>query len=302
MSFFINKLAIIGVGLIGGSIAKALKSAGLVGEVVGVNRSATNLATALEMGVIDHGTHSVVEAVSGADLIVVATPVSTVVPMVAQFAPALDDGAVVTDVGSVKGEIVAGCDAILTGKSYFVGSHPIAGREYAGVEAALTDLFVDTKTLVTPSATTHGPAVKKVTQLWEALGSKVETMDPAYHDQVLAATSHLPHLIAFNLMRTLSDIEDRIPDRIFRLAAGAGFRDSTRVASSDPAMWRDVCLENRDSIVEILERFHADLGRMTERVKKGDAEGLYGIFSRSKATRDRILVGGAQDGEGESGE
>lgn len=290
MSFFTQRLTIIGVGLIGGSLARRLKKMELVGEVVGVNRSEASLNKALELGVIDRGTHDPLEGVDGADMVLVATPVNAIPAVVRQFAPALAPGAVVTDAGSAKERIVAACEDLMPEGAHFVGGHPIAGREFSGVEASVADLYEGARTVLTLTQRTDEKALERVRDMWEATGSIVDIMEPAYHDQVLAATSHLPHLIAYTTMHTLADLGETIPDEVFRLAAGAGFKDFTRIASSDPAMWRDVSLMNREALLEFLNRFQEHLDDLKRRVDEGDADGLYGAFARSKKARDRILV------------
>ena len=288
MAFFIKRLAIIGVGLMGGSLARALKEQDLVGEVVGVNRSRIALEKALDLGVIDRGTTDAAEAVVEANFVLVSTPVRSIAPIVAYFAPYLSPGAVVTDVGSVKKSVVMACEACMPPGTHFVGGHPIAGREHVGVEASFAALFEGSRTILTPTANTASDALQRVRLVWEAVGSHVEIMEAGYHDQVLAATSHLPHLMAYNVVNTLSDLEDHIRAEVFRYAAG-GFRDFTRIASSDPTMWRDICLENREAILDILARFRKDLDKLMLQIDVGNGDALYGIFARSKKTRDRIL-------------
>ncbi len=289
MEPFINRLTIVGVGLIGGSLARALKERNLVGEVVGVNRTRASLAKALELGVIDHWTTSATQGVRDADFILVATPVLTIPRIVEDFAQALSVGAVVTDAGSVKGTVVAPCEALMPEGVHFVGGHPIAGTEHSGVEASFATLYEGSRAILTPTDNTDRGALDRVRWVWEAVGAQVETMDVATHDRVLAATSHLPHLVAYNMVNTLADLEDDIRAEVFRYAAG-GFRDFTRIASSDPAMWRDICLSNRESILDVLARFRDALDVLTQRVKEGDRDGLYGTFARSKRTRDGIIV------------
>ncbi|MBF0162046.1 MAG: prephenate dehydrogenase/arogenate dehydrogenase family protein [Magnetococcales bacterium] len=297
MSFFIKKLTVIGVGLIGGSLARALRAQDLVGEVVGVNRSRAAMEKAVQLQVIDRGSSDLADAVRDASLVVVATPVRSIAPMVQHMAPFLAPNAVVTDVGSVKQSVVQACEAILlkqnpgaTGASLrFVGGHPIAGREHVGVEHAFATLFEGSRTILTPTPHTASDALELVRLVWEAAGSHVETMAADYHDQVLAATSHLPHLMAYNVVNTLSDLEEHMRAEVFRYAAG-GFRDFTRIASSDPSMWRDICLENRSAILAILARFRDDLDRLAAQIDTGNGDALYGIFARSKSTRDRILA------------
>jgi prephenate dehydrogenase len=298
MSFFIKKLAVLGVGLIGGSLARALREQDLVGEVVGVNRSRAAIEKAVALGVIDRGSTEAAEAVRDATLVLVATPVRAIAPLVGHIAPFLAPGAVVTDVGSVKQSVVAACEAVLLaavpggkgeGMVNFVGGHPIAGREHVGVEHSFASLFEGSRTILTPTPRTASDALELVRLVWEAAGSHVELMDAGYHDQILAATSHLPHLMAYSVVNTLSDLEDHIRAEVFRYAAG-GFRDFTRIASSDPAMWRDICLENPAAILDILARFRKDLDRLIGQIESGNGDALYGIFARSKSTRDRILA------------
>ncbi|MGN7614391.1 prephenate dehydrogenase [Magnetococcales bacterium HHB-1] len=288
MSFFIKRLTIVGVGLIGGSLAQALREQDLVGEVVGVGRRRSSLELALEMGVIDRFTTNVAEGIKEASVVMMATPVSAIGPIVESFASQLSPGTIITDVGSVKGSIVRYCEKVLPEGCFFVGGHPIAGRERVGVAASFPSLFQGSRTILTPTEDTAPHALELIRLIWEAAGSHVEIMDIDYHDRVLAATSHLPHLMAYNVVNTLSDLEDDLRSEVFRYAA-SGFRDFTRIASSDPAMWRDICLENRSAIVEILQRFHKDLGKLIGRVDSADADALYGIFARSQKTRERVL-------------
>ncbi|OSM06189.1 prephenate dehydrogenase [Magnetofaba australis] len=287
MSFLIKRMTVIGVGLMGGSMALGLRERDLVGEIIGVDRRSA-LDAALELGVIDHAHTQAEEGVKGSSLVVVATPVSAIAPTVKSIAAHLEPDALVIDMGSVKGSIVKQCEAWMPDGVNFVGSHPIAGREHSGVRAAYGDLFDGSRTILTPSDSVSSAAVERAKQIWEAVGSSVEIMDAQYHDRVLAATSHLPHLMAYNVVNTLSDLEDDIRAEVFRYAA-SGFRDFTRIASSDPVMWRDICIENRDAILDILDRFKNDLEKLSKRVAEGDMDGLYGIFARSRATRARVL-------------
>ncbi|HAT48969.1 MAG: prephenate dehydrogenase/arogenate dehydrogenase family protein [Nitrospirae bacterium] len=290
MSFFIKKLTVIGLGLIGGSLARALKERDKVGEVVGVNRSLSSLEKGMSLGVIDTFTTDLVAGVRGANMVLVATPVRAIVPVIRAAAPGLMPGAIVTDAGSVKGRIVAECEAAMPKGVHFVGGHPIAGTEHSGVEASFATLFEGSRTILTPTEQTAKDALELVTIVWEAVGSRVETMDPKHHDRVLAATSHLPHLMAYNIVKTLSDLENDIQSEVFRFAA-SGFRDFTRIASSDPTMWRDICLENRDSILEMITRFRGDLDDLHAMVAAGHGEALHEIFAQSRATRDRVVKG-----------
>ncbi len=289
MAFFIKQLTIIGVGLIGGSLARVLRERDMVGEVVGVNRTRRSLDKALELGVIDRATTSVVEGVQGATMVLVATPVRTIPKVIKDSIPGLTPGVVITDAGSVKGNMVAQCEEILKPHDiHFVGSHPVAGTEHSGVASSFATLFEGSRTIITPTENTPADALELVRLVWEAAGSKVEVMDAHHHDRVLAATSHLPHLMAYNIVNTLSDLEDDIRAEVFRYASG-GFKDFTRIASSDPTMWRDICMENRDAILDMLARFRKDLDKLAQQVENGNEDALYGIFARSKHTRERVL-------------
>ncbi|MBF0455641.1 MAG: prephenate dehydrogenase/arogenate dehydrogenase family protein [Magnetococcales bacterium] len=290
MAFFIKQLTIIGVGLIGGSLARALKERDMVGEVVGVNRTRHSLETALALGVIDRATTSVVEGVRGATLVLVATPVRSIPRVIEDAIPGLAPGTVVTDAGSVKGSIVETCEGLLMPEGvHFVGSHPVAGTENSGVASSFATLFEQSRTVLTPTKNTAKDALELVRLVWEAAGSKVEIMGVEHHDRVLAATSHLPHLMAYNIVNTLSDMEDDIRAEVFRYASG-GFRDFTRIASSDPTMWRDICLENREAILDMLTRFRQDLDKLSRQIEEGNEDALYGIFARAKNTRERVLA------------
>jgi len=244
----IKKLAIFGVGLIGGSLAMALKKSNVCEKIVGCSRKATHLERAFELGVIDEFTLDPVEAVADADMVLLAVPLGAMQPLLEKIADHLLPGAVVTDAGSSKASVVAAADkAFGSVPEYFVPGHPIAGREKSGVDAALEDLFVDHKVILTPLPNTLPSAVERVTKMWQATGAKVQILGVEQHDRVLAATSHLPHVVAYSLVETVSKTD--CVDQIFEYAAG-GFRDSSRVASSDPVMWRDVCLENRAAILD----------------------------------------------------
>jgi len=285
MEHQINKLTIIGVGLIGGSLARAARRAGICGEIVGCGRSRENLQQALELGVIDRMEQDPAHAVQGADLVVVAVPLGAMESVLAQIAPYLAADAVVTDVGSAKASVAAAARRALGAHvSRFVPGHPIAGTEQSGVAASFAELFEGRCVILTPLPESDVQALERVRALWRSSGARVVEMDIAHHDEVLAATSHLPHLLAYALVDTLARMDDS--EEIFRYAAG-GFRDFTRIASSDPVMWRDICLANREAIVHMLERFAKDLEALTESVRQGDGEQLLALFRRAKAVRDR---------------
>ncbi len=280
----VDRLCLIGVGLIGGSLALALKQAGEVGSVIGVGRGAANLEEALRIGIIDEASHDPASAVEGADMVVLAVPVGATGRVCEQIRDHLDAEAVLTDVGSVKGDVVAQVSAAFGGvPANFVPGHPIAGTEKSGASAAFPTLYHDRRVLLTPLPETRPEALARVRRVWEIAGAEVETMDVAHHDAVLAATSHLPHMLAFGLVDSLARREDS--GEIFRYAAG-GFRDFTRIASSDPVMWRDICLHNRQALLDAMARFEMEMAELRQAIENGDADTLAEIFSRAKAARD----------------
>ena len=285
----LQSVALIGVGLIGGSWALGLREAGLVdGTVTGCGRSLDNLETARERGIIDHATTDLRDAVGGADLVVLSVPLGAVRGVLETIRDDLADHAIVTDVGSAKQCVVDDARQVLgDAASRFVPGHPIAGNEKSGAAAAFPELFRGRRVILTPEADTERAAVERVRALWEAVGASVACMTAAHHDDVLAATSHLPHMLAYSLVDTLSRWSDR--DEVFAYAAG-GFRDFTRIASSDPEMWRDICLANREALLEAMERYMADLQELREAVRHGDGNRLEAVFSHAKATRDRFVA------------
>lgn len=282
----INKLCIIGVGLIGGSLARALKAAGECGQVVGCGRNTANLAQAVELGVIDGYDTDMRKAAEGADVVVVATPLGAMAKAFAQIAEVLDEAALITDVGSTKASVVADAKAHL-GKHLprFVPGHPIAGSEQNGVTASFAELFQERRVILTPLPETQQTAHERIRNMWEITGAEVVDMEVVHHDEVLAATSHLPHVLAYSLVDTLAQMEDR--REIFRYAAG-GFRDFTRIASSHPRMWHDICLANQPALVHMLEVFAEDLQKVTEMIRRADSEQLEALFTRAKQKRDEF--------------
>jgi len=281
----IKRLCIIGVGLIGGSLARDLRRLELCGEVVGTSRNAENLARAKQLGVIDRYETDVAAAVAGADMVVVAAPLGAMQILFSAMRGALSTDAVVTDVGSAKASVIdAARSAFGQVPEFLVPAHPIAGTEHSGVEASLEGLFRDRRVILTPLESTRAEAISKVREMWEATGARVIEMDAHHHDEVLAATSHLPHMLAYTLVDVLGRMEERV--EIFRYAAG-GFRDFTRIASSDPQMWHDICISNRDALVHALEHFSDDLGDAIDAIKRGDSEAIKALFTRAKALRDR---------------
>ena len=284
----IDRLVIIGVGLIGGSLARALRRSGAVGEIVGVGRSTANLEAAVELGVVDRFEFDAAEAVRGADMVVVAATLGASAAILETIGPVLDENTFVTDVGSTKLSVVTAARAALGARfPNFVPGHPIAGTEHSGVKASFAELFEDHKVILTPVSETREEALHAVASLWRATGASVVEMDVAHHDQVLAATSHLPHLLAYTLIDMLAAAEDS--DEIFEFAAG-GFRDFTRIASSNPEMWRDIILANREAVSQLCEVYADRFGALRRAIEAGDGGAIEAIFKRAKEVRDRSVI------------
>ena len=282
----IRRLCIVGVGLIGGSLARSLRQTGGVEEVVGTSRRTENLQRAVALGVIDHYDTDPARAVEGADMVMVAVPLGSMATVFRAMAPGLSPDAIVTDAGSAKGSVIeAARSALGDALANLVPGHPIAGTEQSGVEASFPELFQGRRVILTPVAETRREATDRVRAMWERTGAEVVEMDAAHHDEVLAATSHLPHLLAYSLVDALARMEDRV--EIFRYAAG-GFRDFTRIASSDPTMWHDICLANRQAILDVLARFQDDLDKLTVAIRDGDGAYIHEVFTRAKDARDRF--------------
>jgi len=286
----IERLTIIGVGLIGGSLARALRRAGQVGEVVGCGRGKANLERALELGVIDRYSHDPAAAVQGADMVFLAVPLGAMAGVFETLAPVLAPGAVVTDGGSVKGSVIDDARRVFGQvPPWLVPGHPIAGTENSGVEASFAELYDNRRVILTPTPETDPAALQRVETMWRQCGAEVISMDVAHHDQVLAATSHLPHMLAFSLVDALSRMKEN--DEIFRYAAG-GFRDFTRIASSNPVMWRDICVANRGELRGMLKRYADELHDLADALEEEDGGAhLLQIFERAKAARDRYVDG-----------
>ena len=284
MSVEIKKLAVIGLGLIGGSLARALRQAGQVGLIVGCGRSLDNLQRGVALGVIDHYTQQVAEAVQDADMIFVAVPLGAMQEVFQQMQGVVAEDAVITDGGSAKASVVADFQTACPQQvAQFVPGHPIAGTEQNGVEASFAALYQGSKVILTPTQQTADTAIQRVSTMWQACGAEVVTMDVGHHDEILAATSHLPHMLAFSLVDTLARREEH--DEIFRYAA-SGFRDFTRIASSNPQMWRDICVANKTALGKVLQAYRADLQGLAQAVEAGDAEALSALFERAKKARD----------------
>ncbi len=286
----LNRLCIIGVGLIGGSLARALKRAGACSEVVGAGRNEAHLRRALELGVIDRMQTRIAAAVEEADLVVVAVPLGAFEAVFATMAGALAPHTIVTDVGSAKASVVQAAQrAFGRVPPRLVPGHPIAGTERSGVESSCAELFEGHRVILTPLPDTEPQALAQVRAMWELTGAEVVEMDVRRHDAVLAATSHLPHLLAYALVDNLARAEDDGAE-LFQYAAG-GFRDFTRIASSDPLMWRDICLANREALLLALARFTGDLQSLAAAVHAGDGARLLEIFQHAKAARDEFIQG-----------
>lgn len=282
----INRLCIIGVGLIGGSLARALRAAGYCREVIGAGRDPAHLQQAVDLGVIDRFETEPGKAVAGADMVLLAVPLGAMGSVFAAIRGHLAEGAVLTDAGSAKVSIIdAARSAFGRVPGYFVPGHPIAGTENSGVAASLPDLYRGRRVILTPLEDTDPTAVSRVRAMWEAAGAHVSEMEPVHHDAVLAATSHLPHVLAFTLVDSLARLGDR--EEIFAYAAG-GFRDFTRIASSDPVMWRDICLANGDAIRRMIDRYIDDLRTINKAVSERDGNRLLEIFTSAKQARDRF--------------
>ena len=287
-------IAVIGLGLIGSSLARGVKANGLAGRVVGYDSAAEVSARAAELGFCDSMAKTPEEAVADADLVVLAVPVGATKDAVEAIVAHLAKGAIVTDVGSVKAGVVKALSE-LPGDAIIVPGHPIAGTEHSGPDAGFAELFEGRWCILTPCERSTPDAVERVSALWRALGSNVETMSPEHHDIVLAITSHIPHLIAFNIVGTAADVEAVTQSEVIKFSAG-GFRDFTRIAASDPVMWRDVFLNNKDAVLEMLGRFSEDLSALQRMIRWDDGDALLDLFTRTRAIRRGIIEAG-QDTE-----
>ncbi|OGW51311.1 MAG: hypothetical protein A2Z50_03985 [Nitrospirae bacterium RBG_19FT_COMBO_42_15] len=283
---FFNRMVIVGVGLIGGSLAMAGRKNGLVKEIIGVGRGAANLKEAVKLNVIDSFAFDISEAVKDADLIVLATPVGGFEGLVKQMRHKLNKGAIITDAGSVKGRMVSRIERLLPRGTYFVAGHPIAGKEKSGVKAATHRLFEGTKCILTPTKKTDASALKKVKALWKAVGAEVVLMDPMLHDKVLGAVSHLPHAAAYSIVNTVAEIKK--DGNNFIAFSGGGFKDFTRIAASSPEMWRDIFLSNRENLVSIISRYQKNLEKLKKYIKDKDSKKLIKELEKAKAIRDRL--------------
>ena len=291
MSPAFERVALIGIGLIGSSLAHAIRKKKLAREITGYARSEATRAKAVELGLVDKVFSSAREAVEGADLVILCSPVGTYGELAHEIGPALKPGAILTDVGSVKGAVVRDVAEHVPPSVHFIPGHPIAGTEQSGPESGFAELFINRWCILTPLPGADPEAVERLAAFWRACGSNVETMTPEHHDLVLAITSHLPHLIAYNIVSTAADLEEVTSSEVIKYSAG-GFRDFTRIAASDPTMWRDVFLNNKEAVLEMLGRFSEDLSALQRAIRWGDGETLFNIFSRSRQIRRGIIAAG----------
>jgi cyclohexadieny/prephenate dehydrogenase len=291
MSAQFRRVALIGIGLIGSSLAHAMRRKELAGEITGFARSEATRTKAKDIGLVDAVFASPGAAVEDADLVILCSPVGTYAALAAEIAPALKPGAILTDVGSVKGAVVRDVEGYVPPGVHFIPGHPIAGTEQSGPESGFAELFINRWCILTPLPGADPQAVERLSAFWRACGSNVEIMTPEHHDLVLAITSHLPHLIAYNIVSTAADLEEVTSSEVIKYSAG-GFRDFTRIAASDPTMWRDVFLNNKDAVLEMLGRFSEDLSALQRAIRWGDGDTLFSIFSRSRQIRRGIIAAG----------
>ena len=283
-----GKMTVIGVGLLGASLAKACKERDLVEEVVGYGRNRENLEKARALKIIDYCPADLAEAVKDADLIVLCTPVTTIIPLIQNMIASIRPGALITDVGSVKEPIVKEAEKLVPKGVFFVGSHPIAGGENSGLEASTANLYQGAKCIVTPTDKTNNSALEKISALWQAVGMQIINLSAEEHDFVFGAVSHLPHIVVYALMNTLGSLRTQ-DNREVTAFSGAGLKDITRIASSDPVMWRDICLSNRNHSLDLIDRFQNKLDEIRSTIEKGDGQALKKEFMAANKYRLNII-------------
>ncbi|WP_353644515.1 prephenate/arogenate dehydrogenase family protein [Mesorhizobium sp. WSM2239] len=286
-----EKIALVGIGLIGSSLARVIRREKLAGHIAISTRSTATLKRAKELGLGHSYTTDAAEAVRDADLVIISVPVGSSGEVAAQIAPALKAGAIVTDVGSTKRSVIAQIEPHMPANVHFIPGHPLAGTEKSGPDAGFADLFENRWCIFTPLPGTDAAALGKLSEFWRRCGSNIDTMDPEHHDMVLAIVSHLPHIIAYNIVGTADDLEAVTKTEVIKYSA-SGFRDFTRLAASDPTMWRDVCLHNKDAILEMLARFSEDLASLQRAIRWGDGDKLFDMFTRTRAVRRSIIEAG----------
>ena len=283
-----NRLALIGMGLIGSSIARAAREQGVVKTIVATARTPQTRQRVQELGIADEVVGSNAAAVKDADLVIVCIPVGQSGPVAKEIGPHLKPGALVSDAGSVKGAVLRDMAPHLPAGVHFIPGHPVAGTEYSGPDAGFAELFVNRWCILTPPENADTGAVDRLAAFWRALGANVETMPADHHDLVLGITSHLPHLIAYTIVGTADELSEVTRSEVLKFSAG-GFRDFTRIASSDPTMWRDIFIANKDAVLEMLGRFNEDLSALTRAMRSGDGQALFDHFTRTRAIRRGIV-------------
>jgi cyclohexadieny/prephenate dehydrogenase len=288
-----QRLALIGMGLIGSSLARVCRRKKLAREIIAMDSSSAVRARVTELGLADHIVETAAAAVDAADLVILCAPVGVMGAIAREVGPHLKPGAIMSDVGSVKTSIIKAVAPHLPAMVHFVPAHPVAGTEESGPEAGFSTLFLNRWTILTPPDGTDPKAVARLAAFWSGAGAHVEIMQPAHHDLVLAITSHVPHLIAYNIVGTAADLEEVTRSEVIKFSAG-GFRDFTRIAASDPTMWRDIFLNNKEAVLEMLGRFNEDLSALQRMIRNGDAEGLFDLFTRTRAIRRGIIEQGQE--------
>ncbi len=283
-----ERVALIGMGLIGSSLARVLRRDGLAGQIAASARTQATLDKATALGLCDSATLDAAEAAAGADLVMLCPPIGAYTETAATIAPALKPGAIVSDVGSVKRQVIRDVGPLIPEGVHLVPGHPVAGTEHSGPEAGFAELFVGRWCILTPTPETDAGAVERVAELWRHAGMKIEMMDAGHHDQVLAITSHLPHLIAYTIVGTATDLEQHLKEEVIKFSA-SGFRDFTRIAASDPVMWRDIFLNNRDAVLEMLGRFSEDLTALQRAIRWGEGDKLEELFTRTREIRTGVI-------------
>lgn len=296
----LDHVALIGLGLIGSSLGHAIKRAGLAKQVVGMDQAANVRAAAKSLGFVDAVTDNARDAVQNADLVILCTPVGTFTDLVRDIAPALKPGAILSDVGSVKGAFLGEAGPLVPKGVHFIPAHPVAGTEKSGPKAGFAELFDRRWCILTPGADADPAAIAALTSFWEGCGAKVEVMDAAHHDLVLAITSHIPHLIAYNIVGTAADLETVTQGEVIKFSAG-GFRDFTRIAASNPDMWRDIFLTNKEAVLEMLGRFSEDLSALQRAIRWSDGDALHDLFTRTRDIRRQIIEAGQESPEADFG-
>lgn len=283
-----ERVALIGMGLIGSSLARVLRRDGLAGHIAASARTQATLDKARALGLCDSATLHAAEAAAGADLVMLCTPMGAYAGAAAAMAPALKPGAIVSDVGSVKRQVIRDVGPLIPDGVHLVPGHPVAGTEHSGPDAGFAELFEGRWCILTPAPGTDDGAVERVVELWRRAGMMIEMMDADHHDQVLAITSHLPHLIAFTIVGTATDLEQHLKEEVIKFSA-SGFRDFTRIAASDPVMWRDIFLNNRDAVLEMLGRFNEDLTALQRAIRWGEGDKLQELFTRTREIRTGVI-------------